>query len=127
MAYLRFRAIEALSNNEPVVINPPSSKISDYFGMNAFGLDKMKETLSPDVYKKVRFYIRKGKKIDPETADAVAAAVKTWAMAKGCTSYTHWFQPLTGSTAEKHDSFFDVTDKLEKFKGSALVQQEPDA
>ncbi|MFC2126122.1 glutamine synthetase III [Bacteroidota bacterium] len=127
MAYLRFRAIEALSSNEPVAIEPPASKISDYFGMNVFGLDKMKETLSPDVYKKVQYFIRKGKKIDPETADAVAAAVKTWAMAKGCTSYTHWFQPLTGSTAEKHDSFFDGADKIEKFKGSALVQQEPDA
>jgi len=127
MAYLRYRAIEALSNVEPVAINPPSDKISDFFGMNAFGLDKMKETLSPDVYKKVRTYIRKGRKIDPETANAVAAAVKTWAIAKGCTSYTHWFQPLTGSTAEKHDMFFDGADKIEKFKSSALVQQEPDA
>ena len=64
----------------------------------------MKETLSPDVYKKVNYYIDRGKKIDPETADAVAAAVKTWAIGKGITHYTHWFQPLTGATAEKHDT-----------------------
>src|SRR5690606_26688753 len=74
-----------------------------------------------------KYYIDNGKKIDTETADAVAAAVKSWAMGQGITHYTHWFQPLTGSTAEKHDSFFDGGDKIEKFKGGALVQQEPDA
>lgn len=71
--------------------------------------------------------IDKGTKIDTSTAEEVASAVKTWALSKGVTHYTHWFQPLTGSTAEKHDSFFDAHAGLEKFKGSALVQQEPDA
>ncbi len=127
MAQIRFKSLEQAGNRVFPEVVAPSNKISDYFGVNAFGLERMKETLSPDVYKKVNYYIDKGKKIDTETADAVAAAVKTWAMTKGITHYTHWFQPLTGATAEKHDTFFDGTEKIEKFKGSALVQQEPDA
>jgi glutamine synthetase len=127
MAQIRFKSLEQAGNRTFPEVTAPSNKISDYFGVNAFGLERMKETLSPDVYKKVNYYIDKGKKIDTETADAVAAAVKTWAMTKGITHYTHWFQPLTGATAEKHDTFFDGNEKIEKFKGSALVQQEPDA
>ena len=69
----------------------------------------------------------KGLKIDMETADAIASAAKSWAMSKGATHFTHWFQPLTGTTAEKHDTFFDHIIGLEKFKGNELVQQEPDA
>ncbi len=127
MAVLRFKSLEMAANRELPEVKPPSNKISDYFGENAFGIERMQETLSPDVFEKVIFYIEKGKKIDTETADAVAAAVKTWAISKGITHYTHWFQPLTGATAEKHDTFFDASRKIEKFKGSALVQQEPDA
>ena len=127
MAQIRFRSLEEAGSRNFPEVTPPSTKISDYFGVNAFGLERMKETLSPDVFKKVNYYIDKGKKIDSETADAVAAAVKTWAMSKGITHYTHWFQPLTGATAEKHDTFFEGGEKIEKFKGSALVQQEPDA
>ena len=127
MAQIRFKSLEQAGNRTFPEVTAPSNKISDYFGVNAFGLERMKETLSPDVYKKVNYYIDKGKKIDTETADAVAAAVKTWAMTKGITHYTHWFQPLTGATAEKHDTFFDGNEKIEKFKGSALVQQDPDA
>jgi len=127
MAQIRFKSLEQAGNRVFPEVIAPSKKISDYFGVNAFGLERMKETLSPDVYKKVNYYINKGKKIDSETADAVAAAVKMWAMAKGITHYTHWFQPLTGATAEKHDTFFDGGEQIEKFKGSALVQQEPDA
>jgi glutamine synthetase len=127
MAKLRFSALELVQKRTKVEVVAPSEKVSDYFGINAFGLDKMKATLSPEVYKKVVYAIKQGKKIDIETADAVATAVKLWAISKGCTHYTHWFQPLTGATAEKHDSFFDAMNGLEKFKGSALVQQEPDA
>ncbi|HLF33246.1 MAG TPA: glutamine synthetase III [Cyclobacteriaceae bacterium] len=127
MAYLRFSAIEKFASKKPLEITLPSNKISDYFAINAFDLGKMQEMLSPDVFQKVKYYIDKGKQIDAITADAVAAAVKTWAISKGITHYTHWFQPLTGATAEKHDSFFDGNEKIEKFKGSALVQQEPDA
>jgi glutamine synthetase len=127
MAEFRFRSLEQAWSRTYTEVKAPSNKISDYFGEYAFGLERMKETLSPDVYNKVNYYINKGKKIDSETADAVAAAVKTWAMSKGITHYTHWFQPLTGATAEKHDTFFEGGEKIEKFKGSALVQQEPDA
>lgn len=87
----------------------------------------MKESLAPSVFKKVIEAIDRGSKIDPSTAEEIASAVKVWAMSKGVTHYTHWFQPLTGSTAEKHDAFFDAHAGIEKFKGSALVQQEPDA
>lgn len=127
MAYLRFKAVEEAAKRTPQFPDLPSDKVSDYYGETCFDLAKMKATLSPDVFKKVKHYIDHGKKIDAETADAVAAAVKSWAMSSGITHYTHWFQPLTGSTAEKHDSFFDGGDKIEKFKGGALVQQEPDA
>jgi len=127
MARLRFTALEALSSRKKVEFKLPSSKISDYFGQNAFGIPQMRSALAPEIFDKVVHGIKNGKRVDKETADAVAAAVKTWAMNRGVTHYTHWFQPLTGATAEKHDSFFDSSKGLEEFKGSALVQQEPDA
>lgn len=127
MSHLRFKALEETISRQPVEVIAPSTKISDYFKEVCFDLDKMEAALSPEVFKKVKDSINNSKKIDVETADAVAAAVKTWAMSKGITHYTHWFQPLTGATAEKHDAFFDGMKQLERFKGSALVQQEPDA
>lgn len=127
MSYLRFRAIEQLSNRPRVHVELPSAKVSDFFGENVFDEEQMRRTLSPTVFKKVTDAIYRGEKIDEVTADAVAAAAKSWAMAKGATHFTHWFQPLTGGTAEKHDSFFDGISGIEKFKGSELVQQEPDA
>ncbi|GAB3646568.1 glutamine synthetase III [Echinicola sediminis] len=116
-----------VQSREKVSFEAPSNKISDYFGSEVFGLAEMKESLAPTVYKKVSEAIEKGTKIDSSSAEEVAQAAKTWALAKGVTHYTHWFQPLTGSTAEKHDTFFDAHGGIEKFKGSALVQQEPDA
>ena len=83
MAELRFRSLDLAARRSLPEVKAPSNKISDYFGENAFGMERMQETLSPDVFEKVKYYIDKGKKIDPETADAVAAAVKTWAIAKG--------------------------------------------
>ncbi|MDA0196843.1 MAG: glutamine synthetase III [Bacteroidetes bacterium] len=127
MAVLRFQALNQLPNLPIIDVKAPSEKVSDYFGENAFGLSKMKETLSPDVFQRVEHSIRKGKRIDEELANAIASAVKVWAISKGCTHYTHWFQPLTGASAEKHEAFFDITDKIEVFRGSALLQQEPDA
>ncbi len=127
MAKIRLKALKLVQNRKTERVFPPADKISDYFAEEAFTLDKMKATLSPDVYTRVSQAISKGHKIDPETADAVASAVKMWALAKGVTHYTHWFQPLTGATAEKHDSFFDAHAGIEKLKGSMLVQQEPDA
>lgn len=130
MAVLRFKALEYAQNRPLVAVTPPSTKVSDYYGINVFGLEAMRSTLSADIFKKVSRAIEAGDRIDEDAADAVAAAMKSWAIGKGATHYTHWFQPLTGATAEKHDAFFDVMPNgkaIEKFKGSALVQQEPDA
>ena len=127
MAHLRFKALDMVQSRQKVDVTLPSGKISDYFGELAFGTEQMRAALSSDVFKKVDKAIQRGKKIDEDTAEAVATAVKTWAMSKGVTHYTHWFQPLTGATAEKHDSFFNPMKGMEEFKGSALVQQEPDA
>jgi glutamine synthetase len=127
MANLRFNALDIVSRRKSERIEAPSNKISDYFARDVFTLDQMKATLAPDVFKKVSNSIDKGKKIDMETADQIASAVKAWAITKGVTHYTHWFQPLTGSTAEKHDSFFNAQKGIEVFAGSMLVQQEPDA
>jgi len=127
MAHLRFEALNRLNERTKVHVEMPAPKISDYFGENSFGMKQMLGSLAPAVYKKVSQAIKNHDKIDEETADAVASAAKSWAMSKGATHFTHWFQPLTGGTAEKHDSFFDAISGIEKFKGSELVQQEPDA
>ncbi|MEQ9229897.1 MAG: glutamine synthetase III, partial [Cyclobacteriaceae bacterium] len=127
MAHLRFNALHTLQNRKKVNVEAPSKRISEYFGELAFGKDQMQATLSPDIFSRVTDAIKTRKKIDMETADAVASAVKNWALERGVTHYSHWFQPLTGSTAEKHDSFFDPHKGIENFRGSALVQQEPDA
>lgn len=130
MAKLRFIALEQAQKRTPVTVTPPSKKVSDYYGMNVFGEEAMKANLSSDTYKKLKDAIDKGDSIDDNVADAVASAMKVWAIEKGATHFTHWFQPLSGVTAEKHDAFFDVTGSgkvIEKFKGSALVRQEPDA
>ena len=127
MAQLRFKALEKVQNRKKIKVSSPSNKISDYFESLIFGMDQMKGTLSPSIFNKVRFAIENRKKIDEETAEAVAAAVRIWAMNKGITHFTHWFQPLTGATAEKHDAFYDPQKGIENLKGSELVQQEPDA
>ena len=127
MAHLRFEALKKLSERTRVHVDLPSPNVSKFFGENVFGMEQMRGTLGPAVYKKVSASIKNHEKIDEATADAVAAAAKSWAMAKGASHFTHWFQPMTGGTAEKHDSFFDALSGIEKFKGSELVQQEPDA
>ena len=127
MAHLRFEALKKLSERPRVHVELPSPHVSKFFGEHVFGAEQMRGTLAPAVYKKVSQAIKNHEKIDETTADAVAAAAKSWAMAKGASHFTHWFQPMTGGTAEKHDSFFDALSGIEKFKGSELVQQEPDA
>jgi glutamine synthetase len=129
MAYLRFNALNTVNSRTAVPVTPPSSKISDFYGVNVFGADAMKKYMSGGAFKALMNCIETGDKIDVETADAVAAAMKSWAMEKGVTHYTHWFQPLTDATAEKHDAFLEIDNglALEKFRGTALVQQEPDA
>ena len=129
MAYLRFNALNTVNSRTPVLVTPPAAKVSDFYGSNVFGVDAMKKYMSGGAYKSLMNSIDSGDKIDSETADAVAAAMKSWAMERGVTHYTHWFQPLTDATAEKHDAFLEIDNgmALEKFRGSALVQQEPDA
>ncbi|KXX72237.1 glutamine synthetase III [Flammeovirga sp. SJP92] len=130
MAKQRFDALKVVELRQPINVTPPSEKVSDYFGINTFGLHVMKEQLSTDIYTRLQNAIHKGEQIDENVADAVATSLKAWAISKGVTHYTHWFQPLTGSTAEKHDAFFEMTNDgtaIERFKGSALVRQEPDA
>lgn len=127
MAHLRFDALKRLNERKKVAVEAPNSIVSKFFGENVFGTEQLRATLAPAVFKKVNSAIKNHEKIDEATADAVAAAAKSWAMAKGATHFTHWFQPMTGGTAEKHDSFFDALAGIEKFKGSELVQQEPDA
>lgn len=127
MAQLRFEALKKLSERPSVHVDLPTPNVSKFFGENVFGMEQMRATLAPAVFKKVSQAIRNHEKIDEVTADAVASAAKSWAMAKGASHFTHWFQPMTGGTAEKHDSFFDALAGIERFKGSELVQQEPDA
>ncbi len=130
MAELRWRALDAAQRREIPNISIPEGKVTDFYGANTFTDDAMKTLLSPDAYKKVMKAIESGENIEGNVADEVASAMKSWAINKGATHYTHWFQPLTGGTAEKHDAFFDISfdgQAIEKFKGSALVQQESDA
>ena len=130
MARLRFKAVEEAQNRTATKVDIPIGKVTDFYGSNIFNDEVMRAMLSPEAYMKVTVAIKSGDKIDREIADEVAAAMKSWAVSKGATHYTHWFQPLTGGSAEKHDAFFDLNSDgkaVEKFKGSALTQQEPDA
>ena len=130
MATLRFRALSETSNRKPVHVEKLDRK-SLIFGSNVFNDKSMRQFLTPDAYKAVQSAMQHGTKIDRNIAEYVAMGMKEWALSKGVTHYTHWFQPLTGTTAEKHDAFFetsfDGSDPVEKFGGSQLVQQEPDA
>lgn len=130
MAQIRFKSVFTAQNRTIPTINLPEGKVTDYYAVNTFTDEAMKTLLSPEAYKKVSYAIKSGENIEGNVADEVASAMKSWAISKGATHYTHWFQPLTGGTAEKHDSFFDISfdgNAIEKFKGSALVQQESDA
>lgn len=130
MSTNRTAAMTDVLHREPVNVELPASKISEFFGSNVFSDAEMRKHLSEEAYNSIRNSIENGQKIDRKIADQVAASMKAWAMGKGATHYTHWFQPLTGSTAEKHDSFFTAVATavgVETFSGSALVQQEPDA
>jgi len=130
MQTLRSKALDMVQGRKTVTVTPPSIRVSDYFNINVFHDSAMMEYLSKEAYKAVSSAIKNGIKIDRSMADQVATGMKNWAISKGVSHYTHWFQPLTGATAEKHDSFFEPTEDgraIEKFAGGALVQQEPDA
>jgi glutamine synthetase len=129
MKSLRTIALKEAQNRVSPEVHAPSNKISEFFGSNVFDKKKMRDFLSKEVFERLMSTVSQGDAISQEDANQIASAMKTWAMAKGATHYTHWFQPLTGTTAEKHDSFFEPSGDgaIEKFAGSALVQQEPDA
>ncbi|HRN44756.1 MAG TPA: glutamine synthetase III [Flavobacterium sp.] len=130
MSTLRFQALKEASTREPVKFEESDRK-STIFGSNVFNDKAMKQYLTSDGFKGVQDAVQYGTKIDRKLADYIAMGMKEWALSKGVTHYTHWFQPLTGITAEKHDAFFetfpDGSDPVEKFGGAQLVQQEPDA
>jgi len=129
MPNTRFQALVESRNREHANINE-TGKRSDLFGKNVFNEDKMHQFLTEEALDKVKSAIFQGTKIDRKIADQVAEGMKAWALSMGATHYTHWFQPLTGATAEKHDAFFDILPNgraMEKFGGAQLVQQEPDA
>ena len=130
MSTYRITAIEDVLERAPKAPETPSRKISEYYGDHAFTLSAMREYLTEEAYDHVVAATQDGIRIDRKIADQVASSLKEWAMARGATHYTHWFQPLTGSTAEKHDSFIQPDGRggaIERFDGSLLVQQEPDA
>ncbi len=130
MASLRFKALDEMSRHEPVEITATDKKVSDYFGCDVFGREQMRQYLPREVFESVQDAIEEGRRIDRKVADQVAAGMKNWAMERGATHYTHWFQPLNDSTAEKHDAFFEPMwggGSFETFRGELLVQQEPDA
>lgn len=129
MSATRFKAIKE-SNTRLLIAIEENGRRSDYFGKNVFNAKRMLQYLTKDALESVNNAISSGSKIDRKIADQVAEAMKGWAISMGATHYTHWFQPLTGATAEKHDAFFDLLSDgtaLEKFGGGQLVQQEPDA
>ncbi len=129
MSSNRFKALGDLSDRKPI-FNGTEQRVSQFFGENVFDLAKMRAYLTEEAYNSVLNAMNNGERIERNIADQIAAAMKDWSLSKGVTHYTHWFQPLTGSTAEKHDAFFTPIEggrAIEQFEGSLLVQQEPDA
>ncbi len=129
MSTIRFKAIEETFRRKTVTVEE-KEKRSDLYGENVFNEYAMREHMSKDAFNSVMNAIEYGTKMDRKIADQIAAGMKNWALSKGATHYTHWFQPLTGATAEKHDAFFELIgngNAMEKFDGGQLVQQEPDA
>ncbi len=130
MSNIRFQALQSILTRTIPEVKIPAPKISEFFAANVFDKKKMKELLSTEAFQGIINSIEKGETIPRDLAEQVASAMKSWAISKGATHYTHWFQPLTGTTAEKHDSFFEPTSDggaIEIFSGDALAQQEPDA
>ena len=132
MSSLRFKAVEEAFKKKAIVVTPPSKFTSDYYGKSVFNRATMAKYLSKDTLKELKNVIDKGATLNLTIANDVAAGMRMWAMDLGATHYTHWFQPLTDGTAEKHDSFIDYVGApgetvIEDFSGKLLAQQEPDA
>jgi glutamine synthetase len=129
MSTLRFHALKQVHLHKPLHIEEKVRR-SEIFGANVFNESTMRQYLTKEAFESVMNAISKGSKIDRRIADHISTGMKEWAISKGATHYTHWFQPLTGATAEKHDAFFETVGNglaIEKFEGGQLVQQEPDA
>ncbi|MBP8935425.1 MAG: glutamine synthetase III, partial [Prevotella sp.] len=130
MANLRFEVVAGAFKKKALNVEVPKERPSEYFGKYVFNRQKMYKYLPADIYEKLVDVIDNGARLDRSIADAVASGMKDWAMRNGVTHYTHWFQPLTEGTAEKHDAFVEHDGKggmVEEFSGKLLVQQEPDA
>jgi len=132
MANLRFQVVGEAFKKKAVAVEAPKGLTSEYFGKYVFGREQMAKYLSKETVKVIRDVIDNGATLDRDIANHVAAGMKQWAMDLGATHYTHWFQPLTDGTAEKHDSFIEYAGApgegvIEEFSGKLLVQQEPDA
>ena len=130
MTNLRFQVVEEAFKKKPLDVQAPSERPYEYFGKKVFNREKMYKYLPKQVYEQMIDVIDNGARLDRAMADAVAAGMKQWATENGVTHYTHWFQPLTEGTAEKHDSFIEHDGKggmIEEFSGKLLAQQEPDA
>ena len=132
MSNLRFQVVAEAFKKKPLLVEAPKGLTSEYFGKYVFGREQMAKYLSKETMKKIRDVIENGATLDREIANHVAAGMKMWAMEMGATHYTHWFQPLTEGTAEKHDSFIEYLGApgegiIEEFSGKLLAQQEPDA
>ncbi len=130
MATIRFQAIQATLNRKPVAVTEPNVRRSELYATNVFTSGTAMHYMPKEAYAAVVAAITHGQQIDRKIADQVASGMKSWAISKGATHYTHWFQPLTGATAEKHDAFFEPVGDgvaIDKFDGGQLVQQEPDA
>src|SRR5690606_26580241 len=130
MSALRFKAVEAAISHLDDVKTKEKIKPSLDFGRNVFTTSKMKDYLPKNAYEELIETIETGRSINHDLAEHISQAMKSWAIGHGATHYTHWFQPLTGATAEKHDAFFEPLpdgSAIDKFTASALVQQEPDA
>ena len=127
MSPTREGALRALLSSRRRSSRVSRSRVSSYFAESVLSLDKIEKYLPREVYRKVTHCVDVGEKLDKKMAAAVAVAVKTWAVEKGVTRYTHWFHPLSGLTAEKHDAFFDPEKRIEELRGDSLAQQEPDA
>ena len=129
MSVSRFSALKEVLNRKVIPVEDKKRR-SELFGENVFNEKAMRQHMTKEAYQSVMDAIEYGIKIDRKIADQIAVSMKEWALAKGATHYTHWFQPLTGATAEKHDAFFETIEgggAMERFDGSQLVQQEPDA
>ncbi len=130
MNSLRFTAISNFTQREAETEIENTGAITTYFGENVFTLDTARQFLSDEAYKSLVASTKSGNKIDRNMGNQIANGLRAWAQSKNVTHFTHWFQPLTGASAEKHDSFFTIKSDgtpIEEFDGGALIQQEPDA